>query len=113
MHHKTLILGEFDLLINKAGLRAACKRSGITFVAQAPAWRAVAFSTRSGAIWRPAPVKFRPVHEQWNSLAVIGLPGIWLIPVVRTGQGEISGFKCVSFATSDQWVRQQAGQLTN
>ncbi len=56
-------------------------------------------------------MNFRPVHEQWHSLAVIGIPGIWLTPVVRTGQSELSGFKCERYATSDQWVRQQVVQL--
>ncbi len=110
LHQSTMILGEFDVLINSSGLRAECKRSGIVFVAQAPNWNPSAYSLRSNAIWKAKKESFAPIEDICKSLPILGLPNVWLIPVVRLGQKDVSGFACESFITTQKWTADQVKQ---
>lgn len=110
LHQSSMILGEFDVLINSTGLRAECKRSGIIFVAQAPNWNPTAYSLRSNAIWKAKKESFAPVEDICKSLPILGLPNIWLIPVVRLGQKDVSGFSCESYITTRKWTAEQVKQ---
>jgi hypothetical protein len=48
---------------------------------------------------------------------MLGLPSIWLIPVVQTGTKDVSGFCCISHSTTPKWnfdqVKQYQQSLVN
>lgn len=111
LRQKSLILGEFDVFFNGSGLRASCKRSGITFIARPPLWNPIGFSIFSGNIWQPKREDFAPVNDMCKSLPMLGLPNIWLIPVVHVGHKEASGFTCENFSTTQAWSRDQYKQF--
>ena len=110
IHQSTIILGEFDVLVNSTGLRAECKRSGITFVARAPNWNPTAYSLRSNSIWKTKKESFAPINDTCKSLPILGLPNIWLIPVVPSGKKNVSGFVCQSYVTPPKWTAEQVKQ---
>ena len=112
LHQKSLILGEFDVFVSSAGLRASCKRSGLTFIAKPPLWSPIGFSIFSGSIWRPNRENFAPVNDMCKSLPMLGLPNIWLIPVEHVGRKEESGFTCDNFSTSKAWSKDQLKQYS-
>lgn len=112
LRQKSLILGEFDVLFNGSGLRASCKRSGITFIARPPLWNPIGFSLLSGNIWKPKKENFSPVNDMCKSLSMLGLPNIWLIPVEHVGRKEVSGFTCDSFSTTQAWSKDQYKQYS-
>lgn len=110
-HQSSIILGEFDVLVNSSGLRAECRRSGITFIAHAPDWYPIGYSSRSGTIWRTKKESFAPINDTCKSLPILGLPNIWLIPVVHKGHKDVSGFACESFITTQKWTAEQVKQF--
>lgn len=110
LHQSSLILGDFDVLIGTEGLKASCKRSGITFVSRPPAWNPVGYSSFSRAVWKPPRTNFSPINDMCKSLPMLGLPNTWSIPVVRTGQKDVSGFTCESFSTTQAWTKEQVKQ---
>lgn len=112
LRQKSLILGEFDVFFNGSGLRASCKRSGITFIARPPLWNPIGFSLLSGNIWRPKLANFAPVNDMCKSLPMLGLPNIWLIPVEHVGRKEDSGFTCENFSTTKAWSKDQLKQYS-
>lgn len=112
LHQRSLILGEFDVFFNSTGLRASCKRSGLTFIAKPPLWNPIGFSTFSGSIWKPKRENFAPVNDMCKSLPMLGLPNIWLIPVEHVGRKDVSGFTCDSFKTSQKWTKDQLRQYS-
>ncbi|CAN5526256.1 hypothetical protein BH11CYA1_BH11CYA1_41430 [soil metagenome] len=108
LQQSSLILGEYDVLINSLGVKASCKRSGITFVAVPPLWNPVGYSTFSKSIWKSQRANFSPINDTCKSLPMLGLPSIWLIPVEHSGQKVSSGFNCETFATTPAWSNEQA-----
>ncbi|MBP9093968.1 hypothetical protein KBI23_23300 [bacterium] len=112
LRQKSLILGEYEVFVSNVGLRASCKRSGLTFIARAPLWNPIGFSTLSGNIWRPKKENFAPVNDMCKSLSMLGLPNIWLIPVEHIGRKEASGFTCDNFSTTQAWTKDQLKQYS-
>jgi hypothetical protein len=111
LHQRCLILGDFDVLISATGLNATCKRSGITFISRPPLWNPVGYSLFSRSVWKPQRATFAPIDDMCKALPILGLPNIWLIPVVHIGKKVVSGFNCESFATTAAWHKEQVKQF--
>jgi len=111
MHQKGLVLGEFDVLVSKIGLRASCRRSGITFVARPPRWQVIGFSQRSNAVWCPRQAQFDPTAALLKSFSITGLPYIAKIPLIQNGRKTVVGLNCKNFVTSAGWTSEQAREL--
>lgn len=108
LNQSSLIMGEYEVFINKDGLRAHCSRSGLTFTAKAPDWKPVGFSLRAKSLWQPrSSDEFNPSAGPFKILAIGGIPALPSIPLVHKGTKDIQGLHCENFATSDEWTNAQ------
>lgn len=113
LHQTSLIMGEYDVLLNKEGIKASCSRSGLTFIAKAPEWKPLGYSQRAKALWQPkGSEEFNPSAGPFKVLAIGGIPALPSIPLVHQGTKTIQGLVCENFVTSEEWSKKQ-GDLVN
>ncbi len=102
-----IVFGDIDVYLSKNGLRAECPRSGITVIARAPRFDAVAFNLRANAVWKPTLEKFAPSDIMLKSLTLAGLPASSKFPLVASGSKEVNGLLCQTCSTTEAWTKQQ------
>lgn len=108
LNQSSLIMGEYDVLVNKEGIKATCSRSGLTFVAKAPEWKPLGYSQRAKALWQPkSNEEFNPSAGPCKVLAIGGIPALSSIPLVHQGTKTIQGLVCENFVTSEEWTKRQ------
>lgn len=109
LNQTSLIMGEYEVYVNKDGLRAYCSRSGLTFIAKAPDWKPLGYSLRAKSLWQPkSSDEFNPSAGPFKILAIGGIPALPSIPLVHKGTIDIQGLHCENFSTSDEWTNAQS-----
>lgn len=111
LEQNSILLGDFDVQISKCGLRAFCRRSGITFVARPPLWQPVCFSSRSQSIWYATTAQFNPADTLMKSMTVFGgVPIVSNIPLRKRGRKIVHGLDCVDMSTDAKYAAAQLEQ---
>lgn len=111
LKQSSILLGDYEVLVNSVGLRASCARSGLTFVASAPEWKAVGFNERKRLIWKPLRRDFTPASSMYKALNVVGMPSVANLPLVGAEKTRVLGFDCETYKTSAQFSAEQKAQL--
>ena len=111
LRQSSILLGDFDVLVGVSGLRASCKRSGITFVSRPPLWQPIGFSGRSQSVWYTTAAQFHPAEALMKSLSVFGgIPNVSNIPLHKRGRKVVYGLDCLDMATDEKYAAAQLVQ---